>query len=107
MQLLYGDQQDIDLEAICLFTFVKELLSFQLMSFLKRVQILTKMHKRLKDLISGGSDEKSSMDSKKHRHAHFYKVETFMTNLRWALHTVQHCSQCIRAVNKNNDTEGS
>lgn len=107
VQLLYGsEQQDLDVEAQCLFTFVKELLSFQLMSFLKRVQIFSKMHNRLRELISWGADEKA-LDNKKHKHMHFYKVETFMTNLRWALHTVQHCSQCIQAVNKNNDTEGS
>lgn len=107
IQLLYGgDQQELDVEAHCLFTFVKELLSFQLMSFLKRVQIFTRMHSRLRDLISGGADEKA-LDNKKQKHLHFYKVETFMTNLRWALHTVHHCSFCIQAVNKNNDTDGS
>lgn len=76
------------------------------MSFLKRVQILTKMYSRLRELITGGAEEKA-VDNKKQKHLHFYKVETFMTNLRWALHTIHHCSFCIQAVNKNNNTDGS
>ena len=53
------------------------------------------MHNRAKELFN--STEKQSTFQ-----ANFVKAETFMTNLRWALHTVQHC---IDVVHKHDDSD--
>lgn len=81
----YTQPGPFDADGFYLLTFVKEMLRFQLLSFLKRVQIITKMHNRSREIHA---TEKAPQS--------FYRAETFMTNMRWALHTVQHCVNVIQ-----------